>query len=104
MSGPVERRLVALPDGPITTSRSYERRGSLPLLRLRESQRTATAAVLVVFVASCQLGRRRYSRPTSADDFVGAEWRRFLQRIDIAHRRIAHSKTHQRYASKPHLC
>lgn len=104
MSGSVEGRLTALPDGPITASRSHQRRGSLPLFRLRENPSGRRGAVdVAVFVASSrtQLGSGRHARQTPSDYLAGPERRRDLQRIDIADRRLAHFETHQRYVYDP---
>ena len=104
MSGPVEGRLAALPDGPFTAPRRHQWRGSLPLLRLRENS-TAAAVDVLLFVAAftsfdffIYFGGRTTQPP--ADFPAGPERRRHLQRIDVANWRISHSQTHQRYAQR----
>jgi hypothetical protein len=95
MFGPVEGRIPALPDGPFAAPRRHQRRGSLPMFRLRENP--ATPIVVVAFTSG-RIGITARSRrtPPSSHHFIGSERRCHLQRIDFAHRRLSNSQTHQR--------
>lgn len=102
MSGSMEGRLAALPDGPITAPRRHQWRGSLPLFRLRENP---SAAVVVFAVASIGFdGRRivivlivfRHQRSTPSNFPAGSKWWRHLQWIDISNRRITNPQTDER--------
>ena len=89
MFGQLEGRISSLHDGTRSASECHQRWRSLPLFCLWKGSSVVCAA----------RNWRLADRPPTplAHDLARSEWRCYLQRPHIAHRRLTNLKTNQRY-------